>query len=251
MALDVSSPPSLLPGSVTRNRQASFTYACLLTMLLAGVWSSTVIAEVTGAVAPPPSYFDVPAGHEEQPLLPPEIQRLGAQDQMRPKEDDLDYPVNVELPGTQRLFKRVSENAVKEEIRQEARRKPGGPRIIFPEEPPLTREPYKPRYFPQLVEVVEPSFVLHGRLYFEQVNFERHGWDLGLLQPAISLATFYKDLAFLPYHYWTRPCEHYDTSAGKCMPGDPTPLYLYPPEWSWTGVLGESATIIGGVFFIH
>ena len=38
-------------------------------------------------------------------------------------------------------------------------------------------------------------------------------------------------------------CHCYDCSAGKCLPGDPVPLLLYPPELSITGALAEGAAI--------
>jgi hypothetical protein len=225
--------------------------------LLAISWTPATFAQgqVASAnpVAPPPSYFYVPDGPPfptEQPL-PPEIQRILAQNIGRGKDDDLDFPFSVDKPGPEKQFRRESEKAVKLEIIQEGRRKPGSPRIFFPDEGPPSREVFQPRHFPPVMEVVEPNFVMHGRLYFEQPNSERHGWDLGILQPAVSLATFYKDTVFFPYHYWTRPGERCETSAGKCLPGDPTPFYLYRPELSWTGLLGETATVVGGIFLLH
>ena len=41
--------------------------------------------------------------------------------------------------------------------------------------------------------------------------------------------------------------EQFDSSAGKCLPGDPTPLLLYPPEISFSGLLGEAGVIAAGV----
>ncbi len=153
----------------------------------------------------------------------------------------------TELPGPHRLFERHSEAQLFESIRQDARRRPGAAKVIFPDEPLFTKATYLPRQFPRMVEVVEPHFVVHRRLYFEQQNFERHGWELGVMQPAVGLAMFYKDLVLFPYHFWARPCQRYDTSAGKCLPGDPVPLYLYPPELSVTGLLGQAGAIAGGI----
>src|SRR5207249_6617940 len=105
-------------------------------------------------------------------------------------------------------------------------------------------ELYVARAFPRMTEQVEPCYVMHGRLLFEQRNFDRHGWDLGVFQPAVSLLVFYKDTLLLPYHCMTRPLQRYDSSAGKCLPGDPTPLLLYPPELSLTGLVGETAVVV-------
>jgi hypothetical protein len=181
-----------------------------------------------------------------RPELGPD--RLG-QIQPRAGGEELEYfQIFIGPPDPDRLFRRESEIDWQERIKQEARRRPSAQRIIFPEDVPLTKEPFRPRQFPPLTETVEPAYVMHSRLYFEQRNFDRHGWDLGVLTPAFNLGAFYKDMVLLPYHWWTRPCQRYETSAGKCLPGDPTPLYLYPFEWSVTGFVGEAAVIMGGFF---
>jgi hypothetical protein len=194
--------------------------------------------------APAQTLAQTPA---QAPQLGP-LDRVAAQ--IRPKgEEDLEYfQIYIEPPDPERLFRRESEKEWRERIKQEARRRPTAQRIIFPEEIPLTKEPYVPRQFPPLTETVEPAYVMHGRLYFEQRNFERYGWDLGILTPALNLGTFYKDMVLLPYHWWTRPCQRYETSAGKCLPGDPTPLYLYPFEWSVTGFVGQAGVMTAGFF---
>jgi len=159
-------------------------------------------------------------------------------------DDELDFNVVTELPGPNRLFERFSEAQVQEVIRQAAKRRPGSGRVVFPEYPPLTRETHvPPRAYGKMIEPVEPNCVCHGRLYFEQKNFERQGWDLGVFAPAVSVGIFYYYLALLPYHYWTRPCDRYDCSAGKCLPGDCLPLYLYPEEFSLTGLAGEASVL--------
>jgi hypothetical protein len=95
--------------------------------------------------------------------------------------------------------------------------------------------------------VVEPSYLCYGRLYFEQKNFERYGWDLGPFTPLLSAAGFYWDLAWLPYHLATAPCRQYECSAGYCLPGSPVPLLLYPPELSLTGFVAEAGTVVAMV----
>src|SRR5207237_7789729 len=117
------------------------------------------------------------------------------------------------------------------------------------EEPVLSKEPYYGRTWPRSKMVVEPHFVCHGRLEFEDLNTERYGWEFGVLQPLISTANFYKDVALLPFHYFTHPCRCYDCSAGKCLPGDPVPLLLYPPEFTLTGAAAEAA-VVGALFAI-
>ena len=124
-----------------------------------------------------------------------------------------------------------------------AREKTPPERITFPEEPILSRQPYYGRSWPLSKMFVEPSYLCHKRLLFEQINQERYGWDFGIVAPLISTSVFFKDWLLLPYHMGIQPCRHYECSAGKCLPGDPVPLLLYPPELSLTGALAEGAAI--------
>lgn len=131
----------------------------------------------------------------------------------------------------ERVFRLESEKALQERMRNEAKNRPTPERIEFPpEEPALSTEPYAPRGFPPMTKLVEPHYVCYGRLLFEQKNFERYGWDLGPITPVVSAGKFFVDLAALPYHLGVDPCRRYDCSAGHCLPGDPVPLLLYPPQ---------------------
>lgn len=95
------------------------------------------------------------------------------------------------------------------------------------------------------------GYVVHRRLHFEEKNAERYGWDLGIIQPLISAAYFYKDVLLWPnslasgvaYGFW-------DTNMGKCLPGSPTPYYLYPPGLTVTGSVVEGLVITGAAFAI-
>jgi hypothetical protein len=115
--------------------------------------------------------------------------------------------------------------------------------FIFPTETALPRVPYAGRHWPQQGCFTEPYYLCHHRLLFQQVNFERYGWDLGIATPAVCAAAFFKDVALLPYHFFMDPCRRYETNYGYCLPGDPVPLMLYPPELSGTGSLAEIGTI--------
>jgi hypothetical protein len=122
--------------------------------------------------------------------------------------------------------------------------------IRFPDYPALPKPGVVARQWPPLTETVDPAFVCYRRLYFEQLNLERYGWDLGLLSPLVSQGAFYLDLALLPYHAATDPFRRFECNRGYCLPGDPVPLLLYPPEWSWTGFLAEAGVIgLGFVAF--
>ncbi|MCI0685267.1 MAG: hypothetical protein L0Y71_24480 [Gemmataceae bacterium] len=158
-------------------------------------------------------------------------------------EADAEY-FRTDLPGLDRLFERKSESQFYDTVRAEAQAR--GQRQVFPQRVPVSREKFQPRRFEQMVGTVEPAFVMHRRVLFEQPNFDRHGWELGNLQPGISTLRFVYDVVALPYHTWTRPLEHWDSSAGKCLPGDAVPLYLYREQLSFTGLVAQAGVVAGG-----
>jgi hypothetical protein len=192
-------------------------------------------------VPPTPAFSSAPMGIKQTLYQQ-------SSDSRQPGEENLGYQIQLETPGPQRVFRLESEGSFQERMRQEARERPVPERITFPEEPILTRERYAGRHWAPLHEIVEPVYTCHGRLLFEQPNSERFGWDLGIVQPLVSVGAFYWDVATLPYNVFKDPCRHFDCSAGKCLPGDPMPFLLYPPEWSITGSLAEAATITGLIF---
>jgi hypothetical protein len=50
-------------------------------------------------------------------------------------------------------------------------------------------------------------------------------------------------MALIPYNFAARPHQCYETSAGKCYPGDPVPYMIYPLELSVTGAAWETIVI--------
>jgi hypothetical protein len=160
------------------------------------------------------------------------------------------YQIQLEPPGPQRLFKLDSEAALHERWQQEENDQQLRGPIQFPEEPVLSKNPYRARVFPPNAETVEPNYVCYRRLFFEDLNSERYGWDLGFVQPFVSAGKFFCDVATLPYHAGTEPCRKYECSAGYCLPGDPVPYLIYPPELSVTGAVLEAGTIVAlyGIF---
>jgi hypothetical protein len=206
------------------------------------------------AAPPPPPARNLTFSHDWQPVQAVSAQPIGGKD-MTGKDtsttgkfgfETLEFRNLREVPHLEVLTRLESEPALFERMRQESLR--SGDRIVFPEEPPVTKQPYKGRQWPLFSKEVEPYYVVHGRLLFEQQNFERGLWDLGILGPPLSAGKFFCDAFFLPYNLATRPCQQYDTDAGKCLPGDPTPLYLYPVELSLTGLIAEGAAITGAFF---
>jgi hypothetical protein len=161
-------------------------------------------------------------------------------------EEAQEYNIRLTPPGPETLFRRDSEAQLLERMRQEALSQPRPDRIEFPhEEPYLTKEPYQKRRFPPISGTVEPNYTAYRRLNFEQINFERYGWDLGIVTPFLSAAVFFKDVLFLPYHAGTEVCRRYEVNSGYCLPGTPVPLLLYPPQFSLLGTFFEASAVAG------
>jgi hypothetical protein len=126
----------------------------------------------------------------------------------------------------------------------------------FPKIDPLAPEGavYQPKTITQNYQPmqarIEPGYVVHRRLYFEEKNSERYGWEVGFFQPALSGLAFYKDVLLYPAHFGSNLFERYDTSAGKCLPGSPVPYYLYPEEIDLFGATFGAATIVGAAFAV-
>ncbi len=187
--------------------------------------------EVPPHMLPPPESLRVAM---QQPPPSPGMPGTG------PEEEG--YAIQLSPPGPQRVFRLESEDAFRERMKQEARQR--GQRIEFPPEPIVSTESYSGRSYPPTQEIVEPGYVCYGRLYFEERNAERYDWDLGIMQPLVSLGYFYKDVLLFPYHYFTDPCRKFDCDAGYCLPGDPTPYLLYPPAISVSGLIGEAGAVL-------
>ncbi len=115
--------------------------------------------------------------------------------------------------------------------------------------PPGTAYAAKTANYPPVMAKVEPSYVIHRRLYFEEPNAERAGWDMGAIQPILSAYRFTRDCVFLPQNFasgfWK---NRWDTSAGKCQPGAPTPYYLYPRGYTVSGMLWQVPLTVGLVY---
>jgi hypothetical protein len=158
-----------------------------------------------------------------------------------------EYQIQLEPPGLERIGRIDTEAELKERIRQETKQRNPMERVTFPDEPVLSRDTYYGRgaAWPHTTTLVAPSYVCYGPLLFQQINMERYGWGFGILSPVLSGALFYFDVITLPYHIATAPWRCYDSNAGYCLPGDPVPLLVYPPELSVTGTIGEAAALLG------
>jgi hypothetical protein len=161
------------------------------------------------------------------------------------EETQKEYQIQLEPPGLERIARLDSDETLQERIKQETRTHSPNEIVIFPEEPILSRDRYYGRRgaWQERVLTVEPYYVSYGHLYFQDLNAERYGWDLGPIHPLICTAKFYYDLAMLPIHITNDPCGS-EASTGYCLPGDPVPFTLYPPEVTVKGTITEMAVIL-------
>ena len=93
--------------------------------------------------------------------------------------------------------------------------------------------------------------VAHHPLYFEDVNLERYGYVYGCLQPAVSCAHFFGNVALLPYHVVQDPPCECVYSLGYARPGSCVPRYH--PRWlpgDLHAAGGEAAAIAGLILLI-
>jgi hypothetical protein len=204
----------------------------------------------------------IPAIHTSDPGAPQPIKQVGttttgpggvqtaAFQPVRPgpaapqSDEGADFDFESELPSPGRLFRLESEANWMQRIINREKDK-GKKKPDFPEYAALSKDKYYGRQWPQQGVHPEANYVVYDRLFFEQKNSERYGWDLGPVQPVLETLIFGADVALLPYKMGTDPWRCWESSAGYCLPGDPTPLLLYPPQFSFTGLAAEGGAIAG------
>ncbi len=156
-------------------------------------------------------------------------------------EQAREYQIQLEPPGLERLSQLNSDPALEERIRQETRLRNEKERDVFPPSPVLSNEVYRGRgsVWQHRTLTVEPNFTVYHHLYFEDKNAERYGWELGPLQPMLSALEFYADFVMLPYKLNKNLFDNDECSTGYCLPGDPVPLMIYPPQVTVRGLVSE------------
>jgi hypothetical protein len=120
----------------------------------------------------------------------------------------------------------------------------------FPAYDTIPTAPYKGHSYAQMAIQAEPHYVCFGRLFFEEKNTERYGWDAGPVTPLLLTANFCNDCLSLPYKVCSFPRLRYDSSAGQCLPGDPVPALAYPVPLSVTGGLAQAGVTVALYFII-
>lgn len=247
-------PPSTPPAEVPTGPVIKHVGLAISSDGAAGTMPDSTPAVVAPEKAPPmpeplpPVAADFTTALAQQPIPGTRPQTSGGQQQspgyMESDTTETSPEVSVIPPGPETVFRRESEMAVLERIRQKALERVPPERVDFPDEPilPNTQTVFRP--FPAEQLLVEPNYVQYRRLLFEDINTERYGWDMGIIQPVVSTAKFLGDFITMPYHLGTQPTRLYEASAGYCLPGDPVPYIVYPPILSVTGAIYEAGAVL-------
>jgi hypothetical protein len=92
-----------------------------------------------------------------------------------------------------------------------------------------------------------PSFC-HRPLLFEEVNLERHGHRIPLIQPVLSAAHFFGRVPAVPYLAVSEKYRVCQYTLGHYRPGSPAPYVWYYPSFSLDGAALEAGLITGLIY---
>ena len=91
----------------------------------------------------------------------------------------------------------------------------------------------------------DPTDLSYAPLYFEDPRLERHGHDLGILQPIASSLHFFGTVPALPYLATQQNPNSAVYPLGQTRPGDRIAPYHERPRFDWKAVMAEASTWIG------
>lgn len=110
---------------------------------------------------------------------------------------------------------------------------------------------YTPRSWQPMAVTWAASNLCHKPLYFQEVNLERYGHTAGpVLQPVISSAHFFANIAVLPYKMGVHPPTECQYTLGYYRPGNCAPWILPPVPLSLRGGLSQAAVMTGAFWLI-
>ena len=91
----------------------------------------------------------------------------------------------------------------------------------------------------------------HKPLYFDEPQLERHGHTSGpVMQPIVSGAHFFLNLAMAPYKMGIHPPHECQYALGYERPGNASPWLLPPLPLSLRGAITAGGIYSGGVFVV-
>ncbi len=110
----------------------------------------------------------------------------------------------------------------------------------------LTNVPATQRNFADSDVQWRASGLCHKPLYFEEVQLERYGHEIGpVLQPVVSSAHFFANIAVLPYKMGIHPANECQYALGYYRPGDCAPWTVGPVPLSLRGGIYQAAAVTG------
>jgi hypothetical protein len=118
----------------------------------------------------------------------------------------------------------------------------------LPQECTLGDEKFAGRNWVAMTWTWKASGLCHKPLYFEDYRLERYGHTAGpLLQPALSGAHFFLNIAILPYKMGINPPNECRYALGYYRPGSCAPWLLDPVPLSLRGAVYEMGAVAVGI----
>lgn len=116
----------------------------------------------------------------------------------------------------------------------------------LPQECLIEQPQYQPRTWTASQITWKASNLMHKPLYFEEVNLERYGHTAGpILQPVVSSAHFFANIAVLPYKMGVHSPNECQYALGYYRPGNCAPWITPPVPLSLRGALYQAAAMTG------
>ncbi len=110
---------------------------------------------------------------------------------------------------------------------------------------------YQPRAWTRTLMTWKASNLCHKPLYFEEVNLERYGHTAGpFLQPVVSSAHFFVNIAVMPYKMGIHPPSECQYALGYYRPGNCAPWIVPPVPISLRGGLTQAAAMTGAFWLV-
>ncbi|WP_160149277.1 hypothetical protein [Roseiconus lacunae] len=121
----------------------------------------------------------------------------------------------------------------------------------LPKECLVEQVAYTPRNWTPLTMTWKASNLCSKPRYFEQVNLERYGHTAGpWLQPVVSSAHFFANIAVLPYKMGIHPPDECVYALGYYRPGNCAPWIVPPVPISARGALAQGAFMSGAFWLV-
>jgi hypothetical protein len=121
----------------------------------------------------------------------------------------------------------------------------------LPKECLIEQVAFVPRSWAPLTMTWKASNICSKPRYFEEVNLERYGHTAGpWLQPVVSSAHFFANIAVLPYKMGVHPPNECQYALGYYRPGSCAPWIVPPVPISARGALTQAAVMTGTFWLI-